>query len=309
MRVLVTGGTGYLGAAIVRALASRGHHPVVFARRATSAGLPGVPIDGDVRNLPAFRSAAEGTDAIIHVAALVSIWQPRPVEFHDVNVGGLQNALDVTQGLGIQRLVYTSSFLALPPSDGDAPLDANDYQRTKRQARDVAVAAARAGAPIAILYPGVVYGPGAVTEGNLVGRLLRDHLQGRLPGVVGADRYWSFTYVDDVARAHVLAIESRDVSGEYTVGGENAPQMRAFEIVRGINGVKLPRRIPAAIAYVAAAAEEARAAITKKSPLLTRGAVKIFLHDWRLDSSRSIRELNYRTTDLDAGIRAVLAAL
>ena len=308
MRVLVTGGTGYLGAAIVRALTARGHHPVVFARRATSAGLPGVPIDGDIRSAPAFRNAAEGTDAIIHVAALVSLWRPRPEEFHEVNVGGLQNAIDVTHALGIRRLVYTSSFLALPPSDSGTPLDANDYQRTKRQARDVAVAAARAGEPIAILYPGVVYGPGAMTEGNLVGRLLRDHLAGRLPGIVGADRYWSFTYVDDVARAHVLAIESRDARGEYTVGGENAPQMRPFEIVRGINGVKLPRRIPAAIAYVAGAAEEARAAVTKTPPLLTRGAVEISLHDWRLDSTRSIRELNYRITDLETGIRAVLAA-
>lgn len=308
MRVLVTGGTGYLGATVVRALSARGHHPVVFARHATSAGLPGVPIDGDVRNRSSLRSAAEGADAIIHVAGLVSLWQRRPVEFHEVNVGGLQNALDVTQALGIRRLVYTSSFLALPPSDSPRPLDANDYQRTKRQAREVAVAAARAGAPIAILYPGVVYGPGAITEGNLVGRLVRDHLLGRLPGLVGADRYWSFTYVKDVARAHVMAIESRDAGGEYTVGGENAPQMRAFEIVRAISGIKLPRRIPTALAYCAGALEEARAAITRKPPRLTRGAVEIFLHDWRLDSARSIRELNYRMTSLDAGIRAVLVA-
>ncbi|HJR61228.1 MAG TPA: NAD-dependent epimerase/dehydratase family protein, partial [Vicinamibacterales bacterium] len=76
MRVLVTGGTGYLGAAIVRALHARGHTPVVFARHASAAGLPGVPHDGDVRDRPAIRRAAAEADAIVHAAALVSIWRP-----------------------------------------------------------------------------------------------------------------------------------------------------------------------------------------------------------------------------------------
>lgn len=309
MRVLVTGGTGYLGAAIVRALASRGHLPVVFARRASAAGLPAVPLDGDIRDLPSLRRAADAVDAVIHAAALVSIWQPRPAEFDEVNIGGLHNVLDVIASRGIPRLVYTSSFMALPPFGGTAPLDANDYQRSKRQARDVALSAARAGAPVTLLYPGVVYGPGAATEGNLVGRLLRDHQDGRLPGIIGADQWWSFAYVDDVAQAHVTAVESRHASGEFLLGGENAPQMRLFELARDIEGAKLPRRIPAVAAYAVAAFEEARSAVTQKPPLLTRGAVSIFLHDWRMDSARSVRELSYRMTPLETGVRATLAAL
>ena len=307
MRVLVTGGTGYLGAAIVRQLTARGHQPVVFARHASAAGLPGVPIDGDIRDLPSLRSAADGVEAIIHSAAIVRIWHPRPVEFHEVNVAGLHNVLDTTRALGIRRLVYTSSFLALPPFGTQTPLDTNDYQRTKRDAREVALAAARGGTPVVTLYPGVIYGPGAATEGNLVGRLLRDHLAGRLPGVIGADRQWSYAYVDDVARAHVTAAESLQASGEYVLGGENRPQMRLFEIAQQLTGVKLPRRIPPFIAYGAASLEEARSRILGTSPLLTRGAVTIFLHDWRLDSSRSVRELGYRITSLEDGIRAVLA--
>ena len=306
MRVLVTGGTGYLGAAIVRALAARGHSPVVFARRASSAELPGVAIDGDIRDLPALRSAADGADALVHAAALVSIWHPRPVEFHEINLGGLHNVLDTTRALGIRRLVYTSSFLALPPFGASTPLNANDYQRTKREARDAALAAARAGAPIVTLYPGVVYGPGAPTEGNLVGRLLRDHLAGRLPGVIGADHHWSFAYVDDVAAGHVMAMETPHASGEYTLGGENAPQMRLFELARQQVGGKLPRRIPSVVAHAGAAVEEARARLTGHVPLLTRGAVEIFLHDWRLNSDRSIAELSYRITPLAEGIRRTL---
>jgi farnesol dehydrogenase len=308
MRVLVTGGTGYLGGAIVRALAARGHQPVVFARRATAAALPGVAIDGDIRRLPELRAAADTVDAIVHAAALVSIWRPHPAEFEAINVGGLHNVIEVTRALGIAKLVYTSSFMARPPHGAREPLASNDYLRTKRDARIVAMRAADFGTPIVILYPGVVYGPGPVTEGNLVGRLLQDHVRGRLPGVIGADRFWSFAYVDDVAAAHVRAVESADARGEYVLGGENAAQMRIYEIVREALGVPLPRRIPAPMAYAAGAVEELRARMTGRPPLLTRGAVEIFLHDWRMDSHRSISELSYRLTPLEHGIRAVLDA-
>jgi farnesol dehydrogenase len=308
MRVLVTGGTGYLGSTIVRALAARGHHPVVFSRHASTAGLPGVPIDGDIRDLTALRGATAGADAIIHSAALVSAWREHPIEFRDVNVGGLRNVIEAARTLGIPRLVYTSSFLALPPFGATDPLDANDYQRTKREARDVALAAAQRGSPIVTLYPGVVYGPGVRTEGNLVGRLLHDHLAWGLPGFIGGDRHWSFAYVDDVAAAHVTAVESLEAWGEYSLGGENAPPMRVFEIARSLTGVKLPRRIPVWIAYAAGAVEEGRARLTRKPPLFTRGAVEIFRHDWRMDSARSIRELSYRITPLEEGIRTVLQA-
>ena len=309
MRVLVTGGTGYLGAAIVRALAERGHQPVVFARRASTAGLPGVPIDGDVRDLHAFRHAAEGADAVIHTAALVSIWRPEPREFTDVNVGGLRNAIEIAQSGGIGRLVYTSSFLALPPSDAPAPLAANDYQRTKREARDVAVSAAAVGAPLVILYPGVIYGPGAETEGNLVGRLLRDHCAGRLPGIIGSDRTWSFAFAADVADAHVAAVERPAAAGEYILGGENAQQIRIFDIARAVRGTPMPRRIPITAAYAIGSVEELRARVTGRTPQLTRGAVEIFAHDWSLNSERSVRELNYRVTPLDDGIRRTLESL
>ena len=107
MRILVTGGSGYLGSAIVRALSRHGHEPVVFARRASSAGLPGRAVDGDIRDRRAIRSAAEGVDAIIHSAALVSLWQPSSSVFDEINVGGLESTLDVVRTLGIRRIVYT----------------------------------------------------------------------------------------------------------------------------------------------------------------------------------------------------------
>ena len=309
MRVLVTGGSGYLGAAIVRQLAARGHRPIVFARRASKAGLPGVPIDGNIRDRLALARAAQSVDAIVHTAALVTIWRRHPGDFEAVNVGGLHNVLDVAAGAGIRRIVYTSSFLALPPNGGTAPIQGNAYQRSKTLARMDALKAQAQGAPIVILYPGVVYGPGRPTEGNLVGRMLRDHRAGRLPGIVGPQCLWSFSYVDDVAASHVEAIERPHAEGEYVVGGENAPQMRLFEIATALGGGRLPRVISPSVARVAGAIDEVRARWSGRTPLVTRATVEILTRDWSLDSTRSITELNHRITPLTEGVRSTLASL
>ena len=107
MRVLVTGGTGYLGRAVVSALAGRGHDIVLFARSASRSGLPGTPIDGDIRDRAALERAAAGCDAISHSAALVSIWRRRREDFDDINVGGLRNVLAVATTLRVPRVLYT----------------------------------------------------------------------------------------------------------------------------------------------------------------------------------------------------------
>ena len=177
------------------------------------------------------------------------------------------------------------------------------------RAEEVAARASEQGLPVIRVYPGVIYGPGPVTEGNLVGRLVADHLAGRLPGLIGADRRWSYAFVDDVAEGHVTALERGAPGARYVLGGENAPQMRVFEIVRELTGRPLPRRIPLALAKVAAALDEARAALTGSPPRLTRGAVELFRHDWALDSERAMKELGYRITPLEEGMPRLLRAL
>jgi nucleoside-diphosphate-sugar epimerase len=306
MHVLVTGGTGYVGRSIVRTLAREGHAPVVFARAASRSGLPGRLIDGDVRDRAAIDRAADGVDAVCHAAALVSIWRQRREDFDEVNVGGFQNVIEVCRARGLARLIYTSSFLALPPAGHNVTIAANDYQRTKVAALELARAAVAQSLPIVSMFPGVIFGPGTATEGNLVGRLVGDHLAGRLPGVIGADRLWSFAYVEDVAAAHVAALTKAEPGREYLLGGENVPQMRLFEILRRIRGTPLPRRIPFGIATALACVEEARAALVSRPPLLTRGTVEIFRHDWPLDSRSSIDELGYRITPLERGVQSLL---
>lgn len=313
MKVLVTGGTGYLGSAIVRALDRAGHQPVIFARRATeemaAARLPGVALDGDIRDTRAVTAAAARAEAICHTAALVAVWRRDPSEFDAVNVGGLQSVLSAAREHHLSRVVYTSSFLALPPADSPHALTANHYQRTKVAARDVARRAAADGVPVITLYPGVIYGPGRATDGNLVGRLMRDHLRGRLPAIVGPERLWSFTFVDDVAEAHVAALTRPALAREYIVGGINAPQRALYEFLRAQRGRAMPRRLPRSAAYAAAAIQEAWSAVTGRPPLLTRGVVDIFSHDWSLDSSAAEAALSLRMTDLTDGLSSTLAAL
>ncbi len=309
MQVLVTGCTGYLGRALVAALQRSGHAVVAFSRSASTSGLSGTTIDGDIRDAAGVARAARGCDAIIHAAALVAVWRKHPREFDDINVGGLVNVLEAARQHGIPRIVYTSSFLALPPAGYPGISAWNDYQRTKALASQLADRAVAQGAPIIGLYPGVIYGPGRMTDGNLVGKMIADHLAGRLPGLVGADRIWSFAYVDDVAAGHVAAIERGEVGGRYFLGGENAPQMRAFEIVREITGRKLPRRLPGWLASAAALVDELRAAWLGATPQLTTGTLEILLHDWPLDSSRAERELGYHVTPLRDGVANILSWL
>src|SRR5205814_2767879 len=100
--------------------------------------------------------------------------------------------------------------------------------------------AVRGGSPLMRVCPGVVYGPGRFTEGNLVGRLISDHLRGRLPGLVGPENYWSYAYVDDVAAGHCAALERGTEGGRYLLGGEHAPPARVFQSVALLTGRPAP---------------------------------------------------------------------
>lgn len=317
MKVLVTGGAGFLGGRIVKALLAHGHGVVLLVRGGRRPGLPGEAsiVDGDIRDADLFLKAAEGCDAIVHTAAMVKIWSPRLQDFDDINVGGIRNAIAAARARQV-RLVYTSSFFAVGPTS-TTPADesqshpgdyGNDYERTKALADELARGYAREGGDIVILYPGVVYGPGELTDGNLVAKLLADQMNGTLPGIVGpGDRLWSYAFVDDVAEAHVAALEKGGKGERYLLAGENATLNEVFAIASKRAGRSLaPRRLPFGVARLVGRAMWMWADVTGKMPDLTHEAVGIFEKNWAYRSDKAVRELGYRVRPLEEGIRATV---
>jgi len=319
MKVLLTGATGFLGRAVARRLVAHGHALRVLARPTSRlADLPeGIETAiGDVTDAASFVRAAEGCSAVMHLAALVKVWVPEPERFEATNVGGLRNALAAARAAG-GRLVYTSSFIALGPS-GEGAHDAalphpgppfrNPYERTKATADAAARAAADSGDDVVILYPGVVYGPGDMTEANIVARMIADHLNGRLPGLVGpGDRRWSYSFVEDVAEGHALALEKGRPGDRFVLGGENATLARVFDLVREITGKAPPRlRIPYPLASAVGRAQWLWAELTGHPPQLTHGEVFVFREEWACDSARAARELGYEWRPLAEGLRETI---
>ena len=159
-----------------------------------------------------------------------------------------------------------------------------------------------------ILYPGVVYGPGDMTEGNIVARMVADHLNGRLPGLVGrGDRRWSYAFVEDVAEGHALALEKGRAGDRFVLGGENATLERLFQLVHEIAGKAPPRlRIPYAVASAVGRAQWLWAELTGHPPQLTHGEVFVFREEWACDSAKAVRELGYEWRPLAEGLRETI---
>lgn len=321
MKVLLTGGTGFLGKHVARVLHERGHALRLLVRpRSDTAGLPADAerAIGDVSDADSLERAAAGCDVVLHLAALVKMWVPEPERFEQVNLGGFRNALAAARASGA-RLVYTSSFIAVGPTDA-TPVDEtrrhpgdryrNAYERTKAQADVEALQAAQAGADIVTLYPGVVYGPGDLTDGNLVVKMVLDHLRDRVPGgiMIGpGDRVWSYAYVDDVAEGHVAALE-RGRSGErYFLGGENVDLNGFFARLERLTGKRPPRRhIPYGVATALGYASYLWAEVTGHPPELTHEVVNVFREHWSYSSAKAERELAYVVTPLETGLARTL---
>lgn len=316
MKVLLTGGTGFLGKNVASALHAAGHELRVLARAGSNlAGLPAGTevVRGDVTDADAMRSAAAGCQAVLHMAALVKMWVPDRGVFDAVNVVGLRHALAAAAAAGA-RLVYTSSFIAVGPT-GREPADEsqahpgvhfrNDYERTKAEADALAREAAAGGADVVILYPGVVYGPGDRTDGNLVVQMVADHLAGRFPGIVGpGDRLWSYAFVEDVAAGHVAALERAAPGSRYFLAGENATMNALFATLAEVSGTPPPaRHIPYGAAAALGYALYLWAELTGLSPKLTHEVVGVFREHWAYSSAAAERDLGYRRTPLREGLR------
>jgi farnesol dehydrogenase len=321
--ILLTGSSGYLGSRIAHALVARGEPFRVLVRNPERLGL--VPAEarceivaGDIRDKSAVAEALRGVRKVIHSAALVKMWVRDAREFERINVEALKSLLEAADRAGVERVVYTSSFIAAgPSSDPDAREGlknrgpySNEYEATKAMALEWLRTEGFARFPVIALLPGVIYGPGPLTEGNLVGGMIQRYLKGKFPGLLGTgEQRWSFAYNAEVVQAHLAALEKGRTGEEYFLAGDNRSLNDLFLVAGQLTGVKhRVRHLPFAVGKAVGAVEVARARLFNHQPQLTPGVVEIFKHDWVYSSEKACRELDYRVIPLEEGLRRTLEA-
>lgn len=317
MKLLVTGGTGFLGRRTVDLLAA--NHELRLLVRPTSSRdrFPdGVTFaEGDVTDRDSLIRAAQDCDAILHAAALVKILAPAE-QFDRINVGGLENVIAAAQAFDIQKVVYVSSFMALGPTENGpgGRLDEqasvadrkwiNDYERTKTLSDRAARKAIESGVPLNVIYPGVIYGPGELTEGNIVLRHVLDLAHKRLPALLGKpERVWNYSFVEDVAAGIVKVLEQAPVGERYVLAGDNVTQGDFYNTVAKVFGIKTPSlRMPDAMAKLSGAMMKGWAQLTGGTPKLTPDLVEVYRHDWALSNQKAENELGYTWRTLEEGL-------
>jgi nucleoside-diphosphate-sugar epimerase len=321
MKVLLTGGTGFLGRRLVARLC--GQHSVRLLVRSTASRerFPaGVDFaSGDVTDPASLVRAIHGCDAVIHAAALVKI-MGTPAEYDRVNLDGFDNVLTAAVEAGVRKMVYVSSFIALGPTETgpNGMLDEtaepqsapwiNDYARTKALSDRKARRAIADGAALSVVYPGVIYGSGEMTEGNIVIRHVLDLLHHRVPMLIGApERRWGYVHVDDVARGIAAVLEANEIGSRYMLGGDNIRLDEFYATIESLSGVKMPRRrLPDALAKIMGRAAKLQARWRHTTPALTPDLVEVYQHDWAYSSARAVVDLRYEIRPFRDGLKTTL---
>lgn len=318
MRVLVTGASGLLGRAVAAELLAAGHEVRCFQRR--PSGVAGASDSlGSVTDLDAVTRAVSGQDAIVHLAARVSL-AGDPAEFNRVNVGGTRNLLDAARAAGVERFVHVSSPSVAHSGTsivGDDALLADpvhargDYARTKAEAELLALAADSAEIRVVAVRPHLVWGPG---DTQLVERVVERARQGRLPLLDSGAALIDTIYIDNAASAIAAALRRVDeVHGRSYVltNGEPRPVAELLAGICGAAGVTSPRwRVPASVARTAGSLIEAvwRVKPGADEPPMTRFlAEQLSTAHW-FDQRRTRADLEWTpTVSLDEGFRRLAA--
>ncbi|MDH4209113.1 MAG: NAD-dependent epimerase/dehydratase family protein, partial [Anaerolineae bacterium] len=247
MRAFVTGGTGFIGGAVVRELLEAGHEVRALVRPGTDTqqleGLPVERVEGDLSDGESLRRGLAGCDWVFHVAALYSYWGHAWEEYYETNVEGTRRVLEAAKAESIQRFVYTSSIAALgvhadrTPANEDTPATLEDrigsYQRSKFLALEMALDFARQGLPVVIVNPSTPVGVGD-HKPTPTGQIIVDFLNGRMFGYV--DTGLNIVDVETVAAGHLLAAERGQIGERYILGGENLTLKQILDILADITG-------------------------------------------------------------------------
>jgi dihydroflavonol-4-reductase len=304
--VLVTGATGFIGSAVVRALLDDGRSVRAVCEPGRSAdNLAGLDVERvvcDVRDAPAMDRAAEGVTTIFHLAAVYRFWAADPAVFYDVNIGGTQNVMRAAARAGCSRFVYTSTVgtvgVAAPDhlASEDSPVHFEHlfghYKRSKYQAEHEVLRAGAAGLPVVLVHPTFPVGE-RDTAPTPTGRTIVEFLNGRIPAYV--DTALNVVHVDDVARGHVLAARHGRVGRSYILGGENMALREMLATLAELCGLPAPRvRIsPRLVLPIVRTSEWFQSALLHREPTLPSEPVRMATTRMEYDTRRARSELGY----------------
>jgi dihydroflavonol-4-reductase len=306
MRALVTGATGFVGAAVARALEAEGWQVRALVRSGSDrTNLRGMALEvavGDLTSPASLEAALADCAALFHVAADYRLGAPDPTQLYRTNVDGTRSLLAAARQAGVGKIVYTSSVatMGLPgdgsPGDEQTPASLasmiGHYKRSKFLAEQVVLDAARAGTYAVIVNPSTPVGPGDIKP-TPTGRLMLDAAAGRMPAYV--DTGLNIVHVDDVASGHLLALHRGRPGERYILGGDDMTLRNILEYISRRVGRKPPNiRLPYAavlpIAYVA----EFVAKITGRSGRVTLEGVRMSRKHMFYSSAKAVRELGYQ---------------
>lgn len=307
-RVVVSGAAGFIGSAVVRALLARGAHVVALVEaEGDHRNLRGLDVERvslDVRDAEAVTTACADARFIFHLAALYRFWARRPKDFYDINVGGVLNVLEAARRGTCERVVYTGTVGVLG-LDGAAHGQAADetsyadishlfgpYKRTKYVAEHEVLRAAAQGVPVSLVLPTFPLGPGD-TRPTPTGRVVLDFLNGRIPAFV--DTTLNVVHVDDLALAHVLALERGAVGRSYIVGGENMSMGRFLTALADCTSLPAPKlQIPRALALgVGALSQLVEGRLLRREPSVALEAARMSTTNMMYDDKRARTELGH----------------
>ena len=305
MKALVTGATGFVGAAIAKTLLASGWQVRVLARAGSDRGnlrqLAAEVAEGDLNDLRSLECALEGCTALFHAAADYRLGARDPKPLYLTNVEGTRNILNAARTVGVQRTVYTSSVATIGiPTDGApgeerSPVALSDmighYKRSKYLAEEVARDAARMGMSVVIVNPSTPVGPGDIKP-TPTGQLVLDAASGRMPAYV--DTGLNIVHVDDVAAGHLLAFERGKTGERYILGGEDMTLRTILEQISRLVGRKPPSiRLPYAAVLPIAYAAEAFAKVSGRSGRVTIEGVRMSRKRMFFSSAKAAAELGY----------------
>jgi len=306
VRALVTGATGFVGAAVARALVGAGWQVRALVRQGSDrSNLQGLPLEiavGDLKLTASLDAALAGCGALFHVAADYRLGARDFEELYRTNVEGTLNLLSAARRAAVQRIVYTSSVatIGIPPDgtagDENTPVDLANmighYKSSKYLAEQLVRDSMDSGVPVVIVNPSTPVGPGDVKP-TPTGRLVLDAAAGRMPAYV--DTGLNIVHVDDVAAGHLLAFDRGTPGERYILGGEDMTLRQILGLIAERAGRKPPRvRLPYAAVLPIAYLAEAYAKISGRSGRITLEGVRMSRKRMFFSSAKAVRELGYR---------------